>query len=159
MKNHIKTILFYLVVIALIIVVVSVIFQSTSQEKLVLADVVTYFEKDRVESFIIDEDYNLIMQVIKLDENGGLVEKNGEWETTEISYRLQSLGLFQEYCGEYVKTNTRLATYDIEPEATVPWWVSLLPGTVIIIVFVVLWFLMMRSAGGGSKLKRLPLPT
>ena len=153
MKNHIKTILFYLVVIVAIIAVVSVIFKGTKAEKLVLADVVEHFENDRVTSFVIDEKYNLIMEVIKTDEDGNFIQKeDGSFETEEVSYRLQSLGLFQEYCGDYVKNNANLTDYDIEPESTIPWWVSLLPSLFVILVVVVLWFFFMKSSGGGSKL-------
>ncbi len=158
MKNHLKTILFYVVLIGAIIAVVSVIFQSTSEEKLVLGDVVAYFESDRVESFVIDEDYNLTMSVIKQEGGQLLYKADGSgFLTEEKSYRLQSLSLFQEYCGDLVLRNQaegNLVTYDIEPETVYPWWVSLLPYAIIILVFIVLWFFMMNSAGhgGGSKL-------
>ena len=158
MKNHLKTILFYVVLIGVIIAVVSVIFQSTTEEKLVLGDVVAYFEDDRVESFVIDEDYNLTMSVIKKEGDTLLYKADGSGFLTEQkSYRLQSLSLFQEYCGELVLRNQaegNLVTYDIEPETVYPWWVSLLPYAIIILVFIVLWFFMMNSAGhgGGSKL-------
>ena len=90
MKNHMKTILFYLVVILAIVAVVSVIFQGTKEEKTVLADVVTFFEKDQVISFVIDDSYNLTMEIIKSQ------NADGSFETEERSYRLQSLALFQQ---------------------------------------------------------------
>ena len=124
MKNHLKTILFYVVLIGVIIAVVSVIFQSTTEEKLVLGDVVAYFEDDRVESFVIDEDYNLTMSVIKKEGDKLLYKADGSGFLTEQkSYRLQSLSLFQEYCGELVLRNQaegNLVTYDIEPETVTP---------------------------------------
>ena len=154
MKNQLKTILFYVLLIGIIIAVVATIFHGTSTAKPVLGDVVSYFETDRVTHFVIDEDFNLTMTVIKTNETGGLVQNaDGSWVTEEVSYRLQSLAVFQEYCGEYVKNNANLGTYDIEPETVYPWWVSLLPYAIIIIVFVILWFVMMRSSGhGGSRL-------
>ena len=154
MKNHLKTILLYVLLIAVIIGVVATIFQSTEEEKIVLGDVVAYFESDRVVSFLIDENYYITMQVIKQDAAGNLQTKaDGSWDTTEISYQLRSLDLFNEYCGDRVKSNANLIDYDIEPQTTYPWWVSLLPYALIIIAVVVLWMFMMRSAGGpGSKL-------
>ncbi|MBQ3483727.1 MAG: ATP-dependent zinc metalloprotease FtsH [Clostridia bacterium] len=154
MKNQLKTILFYVLLIGIIIAIVATIFHGTSNAKPVLGDVVGYFEADRVQSFTIDESFNLTMKVIKTDGAGGLLQNaDGSWQTEEISYRLQSLGVFQEYCGDYVKTNANLQSYDIEPETVYPWWVSLLPYALIIILFVVLWFFMMRSSGhGGSRL-------
>jgi len=154
MKNHLKTILLYVLLIAVIIGVVATIFQSTEEEKIVLGDVVTYFESDRVVSFLIDENYYITMEVIKLDAAGAPEKKaDGSFATTEISYQLRSLDLFNEYCGDYVKTNKNLQDFDIEPQTTYPWWVSLLPYALIIVALVVLWMFMMRSAGGpGSKL-------
>ena len=154
MKNHLKTILFYLLLIGIIIAVVATIFSGTTEEKLVLGDVVDYFEADRVQSFTIDEDYFLSMTVIKVNEAGELLKNaDGSFQTEQKSYQLQSLALFQEYCSEHVKNNVNLANYDIEPATTYPWWVSLLPYAIIIIVFIVLFVVMMNSAkGGGSKL-------
>ena len=154
MKSHFKTIAFYVVLILAIFLLVSLIFNGTKEEKLVLADVVEYFEADRVVSFVIDEEYNLIMQVISVDENGGMKKNaDGKWITEERSYRLQSIALFEEYCHDYVTANTNLETYDIQPESVTPWWVSLLPFAIIIIGFIVLFMVMMNSSGGaGSKL-------
>ena len=153
MKEHLKTILFYLLLIGVIIAVLATIFHRTSDEKLLLSDVVGYFESDRVVSFVIDEDYRLTMKVIKTAEDGTLLRgEDGSFVTTEVSYQLRSLQVFEDYCGQY-RTNANLVTYEIEPQTTYPWWVSFLPYLIVIIVFVVLWFFLLGSArGGGSKL-------
>ncbi|MBE6630643.1 MAG: ATP-dependent zinc metalloprotease FtsH [Ruminococcaceae bacterium] len=155
MKKHLKSILFYLLLVGVIIAVVTIIFQKTEEEKLVLSDVVTYFEKDNVQEFVIDENYYLVMTVIKTDKDGNRIQKaDGGFETEQIGYQLLSLGLFQEYCGELVTQNHQnpdghLQKYDIQPITPTPWWVSILPYAVIILVFVVLWFFMMSSTAGG----------
>ena len=147
MKKHIKSIILYLLLFTVIIVVVSTIFQQTKEEKVVLGEVVTYFKEDKVVSFVIDEDYYITMTVIKA------TAPDGTHQTEEISYQLRSIDLFNDYCGEYIKTNSQLKTFDIEPQTVTPWWVSLLPYALIIIVVIVLWVVMMRSAGGpGAKL-------
>ena len=155
MKKHLKSILFYLLLIGVIITAVSFIFQSAEEEKLLLSEVVTYFKEDRVQDFTIDEDYYLNVTVIKaLGPDGKpLANAAGVVETEIKGYQLQSVGLFQEYCGEYVASNTNLKEYDILPPAQTPWWVSFIPYAIILLVFMVLWFFMMGSAGqGGSKL-------
>ena len=153
MKEHLKTILFYLLLIGVIIAVLATIFHRTSDEKLLLSDVVGYFESDRVVSYVIDEDYRLTMKVIKTAEDGTLLRgEDGNFVTTEVSYQLRSLQVFEDYCGQY-RTNANLVTYEIEPQTTYPGWVSFLPYLIVIIVFVVLWFFLLGSArGGGSKL-------
>ena len=167
MKKHLKTLLLYLVMITLVIVVVSAIFRGKEEEKLVLSGVVDLFEQDRVVSFEIDTNYNLIMQVIKVDEEtGAFILASPEdpakgYVLEEKSYQLQSLSLFQEYCGHYIidkdgdentTPNKNLVSYEIHPETTYPWWVSLLPYAGILIVLVILFFFMMGSPKGGGKL-------
>ena len=156
MKKHLKTIILYLVLIAVVIFTVATIFRGTESEKLVLGDVVELFEANRVTEFVIDESYNLTMQIIKVDEFGGwLKTADGSWDTYEVSYRLQSLAIFQEYCGDLIgtdKTSNLGSNYDIQPETVYPWWLSLLPYALILVVLVVLFFFMMRSAGGGGKM-------
>ena len=152
MKKSTKTLVFYLLLIAVVIALVATIFQSTEQEKIVLGDVVGYFEDDRVTAVTITEDYYLTMTVIQEDANGNEIkDAQGNFVTAEVAYQLRSLDLFNEYCGDYVKTNERLISFDIEPQTTYPWWVSFLPYAIIILVFVVLFFVMMRSAGGPGK--------
>ncbi|MBQ9801452.1 MAG: ATP-dependent zinc metalloprotease FtsH [Clostridia bacterium] len=154
MKKHIKSILLYLLLIGLVIAAVATIYQQTEEEKIVLGDVVAYFESDRVTSFLIDEKYYITMNVIKTDADGNFVTKeDGSFSTSEISYQLRSIDLFNEYCGDYVKNNANLTEYDIEPQSVTPWWVTLLPYLLIMVAVVVLYFFMMRSAGGpGAKI-------
>ncbi len=153
MKKHIKSIILYLLLFAVIIAVVSTIFQQTKEEKVVLGEVVGYFKEDRVVSFTIDEDYYISMHVIKKQGAEFIYNADGSFQTEEISYQLRSIDLFNEYCGDYVKSNINLKSFDIEPQTVTPWWVSLLPYALIIIVVIVLWVVMMRSAGGpGGKL-------
>ena len=153
MKKHLKSILFYLLLIGVIIAVVSIMFQSTEEEKLVLSDVVTYFEGDNVVEFFIDEDYYLSMTVIKTDALGNrLTKADGSFETEQKGYQLQSIGLFQEYCADLIPQCENLKTYEIQPITPTPWWVSFIPYAIILLVFVVLWFFMMGSSGHGSKL-------
>ena len=136
-KNHIKTILFYVVLFGLILTTASFLFQGHKTEKLVLADVVDYFEADRVESFVIDNKYYITLKVIKVDESGNLLTNDkGEWQLEEKSYKLRSVAIFEEYCNEYVKTNANLKTYDIQPEASYPWWISFLPSIIVIVLLV-----------------------
>ena len=152
MKKNIRTLIFYVVLIALVILMVATIFQNTEEEKIILGDVVGYFEADRVTYCVIDEDYYLTIKVIKTNEAGELLKTaTGEWDTEEVSYQLRSLQLFEDYCSEYVKTNKNLTHFDVEPVTTYPWWVSFLPYILIIVVFIVLFFFVMNSAGGHGK--------
>ncbi|MBQ2758120.1 MAG: ATP-dependent zinc metalloprotease FtsH [Clostridia bacterium] len=154
MKKHIKSIVLYLLLIGAVIFAVATIYNHTEKEKIILGDVVSYFEADRVTSFVIDGKYYITMNVIKQDAAGNLQTKeDGSFDTSEVAYQLRSVDLFNEYCGDYVKNNQNLKSYDIEPQAVTPWWVSMLPWLLIIVAAFLLYFFMMRSmAGPGSKI-------
>ena len=147
MKNYVKTILFYLLLIGVVILLVAAIFRNTKQEKLVFSDMVGYFKEDRVVSFVIDEKFNVNLKVIKTTGDGALqADADGKWVTEEVSYKLRSLQLFEDYCGEYVANNANLQSYEIEPETTYPWWVSLLPYLFILLLGVgLVVFFVLRS--------------
>lgn len=105
MKNHIKTILFYLLLVGVIIAVLATVFHSTKSEKLVLQDVVSFFKADRVTSFVIDKDYNLTMEVIKVDAEGNLVrDAEGKFVTGKARIRASHApafrGLLPSICGK-----------------------------------------------------------
>ena len=67
-------------------------------------------------------------------------------KTKKIEYRLQSLELFVEDCGEYYRTNKNLEKYDIKAPTVLPWWVSFLPYLIVIVIIVILYFAIMKTA-------------
>ncbi len=163
MKNYVKTILFYLLLFGVVLLLVLAIFRNTKQEKLKLSDMVGYFKDDRVVSFVIDEKYNVNLTVIKVNGDGALqADENGKWKTEEVSYKLRSLQLFEDYCGPYVTgdadagiaPNANLISYEIEPETTYPWWVSLIPYLILLLLIVaaVVFFVLRSPDGHGSRL-------
>ena len=171
-KGNFKILIFYFILIAAIIVSLSFMFNRQASEPLKYSDVLEYFESDRVKSFTVDENFNLIMNVYELDAEGKLnYDESGKCTNAVkegVVYRLQSLGLFVEdfskyYNGELdseVITNEsgeiiapkyrNLESFDIEPEKVYPWWVSFLPYIIVIVVIIILYFVVMKSAAGGG---------
>ena len=138
MKNNLKIILFYLVLIGVIIFVVAQLFSATHADKLVYSDIVTYFESEQVASFVVDEDYLLTMKLK---------------DQTQVSYQLKSLTIFRDDLGDLILEQKRagiIESYDYEPETVYPWWVSMLPYLIIIVLFIALWFYVMNQAVGGK---------
>ena len=144
MKNNFKIILFYIVLIALIILAVSQIFRTTEAkvEKLEnYSQVVEYFQNEKVKSFMVS-DKNYITLTLTDD--------------TQAGYQLSNINIFYNDLGELIlsqKSEGILTEYDYEPAATVAWWVSLLPYAIIIILFIFLWIFIMNQAvgkGGGK---------
>ena len=171
-KGNFKILIFYFILIAAIIVSLSFMFNRQTSEPLKYSDVLEYFESDRVKSFTVDEDFNLIMNVYELDAEGKLnYDESGKCTNAVkegVVYRLQSLGLFVEDFAKYqngdldseVITNEsgeiiapkyrNLESFDIKPEKVYPWWVSFLPYIIVIVVIIILYFVVMKSAAGGG---------
>ena len=158
MKHNFKAIIFYIVLIAIVVIAVSSLLGNTQQEKLIYSDIVEYFKTDAVVSFTVDEDYLLTMKVVDkghatIDEVTGKITSYDEKYLKEAAYQLRSLELFHTDLEDYIATNQNLTEYEYEPQTVYPWWVSLLPYAIVIILFVALWFFMMNQATGkGGKM-------
>ena len=169
MKSNFKVIIFYIVLIAAIVLSVSALMGSPKEnEDPVLSDVIGYFEKDAVIKFEVDENHYLTMEVASegavYGEDGKLVSYDAD-KLKKVEYQLSNLSLFQSLSEDYIKTNENLEYYDYLPEPVLPWWVSILPYVLIIIVFIILWVVMMNQTGkGGGRLNsfgkaRVKMPT
>ena len=145
-KNHIKTLLFYAVLIVGVLVAVAFLFHPADKEAITYSDVVEYFKNDQVINFVVDENMFIEMEVSELDENGKPIG-----DTKTIGYQFAGYPLLQSLEEYYLKENTNIVSYDIEPETQMPWWVSYLPFIIIIILGVVFWFFVVNQANGGKS--------
>ncbi len=155
MKRNIKTIIFYIALIAIIVVTVSTLFKGTNDKPKQYSDIVEYFKTDSVVSFVVDKNYYLTMNVVDpenatYDENGKVISFDEE-KLKEVGYQLRSLDLFHADLQEYVANNTNLTEYNYEPLDTIPWWVSFLPYLLMIAAFVGIWIFMSYQSGKGGR--------
>ena len=161
-KSNIKVLIFYVVLIAAIILALSLMFtnREDNSELKNYSEVVEYFREDAVKEFTVNEDNYISMSVydkaeIEKIKNGAEDAKPIEQlDTKTVGFQLQSLELFINDCGVYYADkgapNANLVSYNIEPATVLPWWVSLLPYAIVIIVVIVLWIVVMKNAGGGA---------
>ena len=161
-KSNIKVLIFYVVLIAAIILALSLMFtnREDNSELKNYSEVVEYFRADAVKEFTVNEDNYISMSVydkaeIEKIKNGAEDAKPIEQlDTKTVGFQLQSLELFINDCGVYYADkgapNANLVSYNIEPATVLPWWVSLLPYAIVIIVVIVLWIVVMKNAGGGA---------
>ena len=146
MKSSFKIILFYVVLIALVILAVSQVFRTTEAkiEKLeAYSQVVEYFQNEKVTGFVVsDGDYI----TLTLDDG------------TKAGYQLSNISIFYNDLGELIleqKSEGILTEYDYKPAKNYSWWISLLPYAILIIIFIVFWIFIMNQAvgkGGGGRL-------
>ena len=142
-KGSSKTLIFYLVLIAVVFFVVATMLNDSAEEKITYSDIVQLFKDEEVKKFEIDEDYTITIETHDINKG-------------PYTYRLLSLDIFYNDMNELVQEQFEsgiIEEYNYAEPANIPWWVSLLPYAILIILFVVLWVYMMRQASGkGGKM-------
>ncbi len=148
MKNNLKVILFYVALIAVIIVATAALFDSASSDELIYSEILDYFHEEKVIKFVVDGNNLLTMEVRTelADGSEGVAYKE---------YKLRDLSLFYSDLNELIleqKAAGIIEAYDFPPPTEIPWWVSFLPYLIVIGLFIFSWIFMMGQAGGrGTK--------
>ncbi len=148
-KSNLKIIIFYIVLILGVVLALSLMFQGTEPEVIQYSDVVDYFQRDAVKSFVVDSGNYIEMTVYTETDPAGIVIPD-DTKTKVVGFQLQSLSLFVQDLSNYYLTNTNLQSYDIQPMAETPIWMAFLPYLIVIVVFVILFFVISRQAAGGK---------
>ena len=136
MKNSIKVIIFYVVLIAIVLFASSVVFDTVEQEKTQYSDIIEYFVNEQIDSFVLTSDNEM---QLTLKDQSIVVYQLRSYDTYELNF---SEIAEQQYL-EGIITD-----YDIEPPTTYPWWLSLLPYALVIIFFIAMWVFVMNQANG-----------
>ena len=127
--------------IILLAVIYTMLTPRQEQEVLSYADVVEMFQKEEVESFVV-EGGNLI------------ITRKGAAETDPaVTYDLYDVGMFWNQLGDLIQQQKDagiISDYDFQTGYVAPWWLSMIPYLLIIVAFFALWYYMMNKAGGGG---------
>ena len=130
-----------LIMIILLAVIYTMLTPRQEQEALSYADVVEMFQKEKVESFVV-EGGNLI------------ITRKGAAETDPaVTYDLYDVGMFWNQLGDLIQQQKDagiISDYDFQTGYVAPWWLSMIPYLLIIVAFFALWYYMMNKAGGGG---------
>ncbi len=148
MKNGLKTILIYGLIVVAIIFLATQLFGDGDDAKLTYGEVVDIIEAGEYKDKEVSE--------IKIDKSGILVISFADKDTKEIKVELRDWRLFYEDVKEALEENDKIK-YDIEVPTTLPWWVSFLPYVLVIVILVILWWVFISkpvnkegmSGGGG----------
>jgi len=147
-KNGLKVAVWYVALIAVVIVVISLIYGGGSKTELTYGDIVNYFKDEQVEKFSVDYNTATLKLIVRAQEDGG--------KQSVLKYRLADVNVFlldmKDLIDEQYDAGI-ITEYDLKPATIVPWWVSFLPYVIIVIVFIVLWWYMMSQATGGKGSK------
>ena len=152
MKSNIKSIIWLIVIFAVIMAAVSL-FMTTlkDNEEFGYSDLVYLLEEDLVTSFEVDGNLSISITslVYQLDENGNKVldangnplykkDSKGENETEKFKYQLsynfqlEQINKLAE--ANYLNENGNLKHYDYEEPAQTPWWQVILPYVILFVI-------------------------
>ncbi|MBQ9978265.1 MAG: ATP-dependent zinc metalloprotease FtsH [Clostridia bacterium] len=144
MKNNVKVILFYVLLIATIFVAVFAIMGNpSSNQEPIFSDIMELFAEDRVKEFEVSSENVLTLIVYKTDKEGVLTDVTG-LKTEKISYKLRDVELFREEFEKY-QGNKNLEKYDYKPLATYPWWLSLITTILPLAVMAFFFYYLMKQ--------------
>ena len=140
-KGGFRDIGFY-VVLFIIAIGIFVLFSQTGKPQMIpYSEVVDLFEKEQVESFLLDGD-TLTLQLKDM---------------TVVSHELYSSSIFYNDLGDLInkqRTAGTLSEYDYNVGFVAPWWMMILPYVGVVVVMGILWMVMMNRTGGGEKAMR-----
>lgn len=142
MKNSYKIFIFYAVLIIVILVAATALFNRSASDRIIYSDVISMFKNGEVKAFEIDDRNNLAM-----------VTQEGD----VVLYKLRSLELFYSDLNELITEQYEkgiITDYDMPAPVEIPWWVSLIPYIIIIVLMIALWIYVMNQAAGrgGGRL-------
>ena len=179
MKKNLKQILFYVVLIAVVIIVCVMLFTKNDGAGMKYSDVVEAFKTEQVESFVMGNN-NVLKITFKegadLAEEFGSKNKDGKFTA---SYKVVSLGLFHADLGELI-AEQMAPTYKVDdngqimldengnkiidkapiltgeytPPAEYSAWLTYIPIILVVVALIVMYIIMTRqiSNGGPGKM-------
>ena len=136
-RSFVREILFYVVIFAIIIVMLSTLLQNDAKATAIehYSELGSYIEKDEVKSVYVANNNKVTVTL-----------RNDEVKTYNLAY----VSFFHDDYSDTLQKNG--VTVEYQPATTLPWWVSLLPTLFIIILFVVIYFISFnKMSGGGGK--------
>ncbi|MCQ2770528.1 MAG: AAA family ATPase, partial [Clostridia bacterium] len=143
MKSPLKTIIFYVAIIAIVIILASTLLGNLGKANTInYSDIIDMFAKDEVTHF-------------EISAKNVLTVKNVNGKTYTKVLRSPDLFLYdiESYLQDRLDGNTKLESYEIaEPQQT-SWFMSFLPYIIMTVLIFGLWIFMMNRAGGGSQIQ------
>ena len=138
MKNNMKILLFYVILISVIITTTAMVLGGATPEKTHYSDIVRYFNDEQVRSFTITGDNTIVLNTV----SGDIIE-----------YKLRDYQLFMLSYGELIDSQLAdnvIEGYDIEEPFTLPFWATyLIYGFLLFVLIMVFIFITNKSAGGA----------
>ncbi len=140
MKNNLKSITFYVILIVAILVAVSVILGGTKKAEVNYSDLTELFQTEQVKEFEVDGKNKVI-----------ITTQDGR----EIKYGLRDFAVFYNDFRELILAQKEagiIQKYNYAPVDSIPWWLNFLPYLLLMLLMGFVTFYMIRQANGGGKI-------
>ncbi len=152
MKKNTKHIIFYVALIAVVILICAMLFQQESKN-MKYSDVVAAFTKGDVVEFTIDKNNVLTMTFEKNSEYEQFPHTDSEDKTQiYVQYRLASLSIFHADLGDTIVEQISAGTLSGEYVAPTQYsaWLSWIPIILIVVALIAMYVIMTRMMGAGG---------
>ena len=122
MKKNLKSLSFYIILFMIILLLVSYLYSAPATEEKYYSDLVHDVQSGVVTKLVVVDDVASVT----------LIDK------TQYDVTLPSKAIFHSDLWDSIKKQIDAGTliYDPQPTPTVPWWLSMLPGFVLVILFI-----------------------
>lgn len=138
-NNSLRDIGFYVLVFIILISTVVLLSQSAKPEEPIYSEVVEYFQKEQVDSFVVEG--NVLTLYLKNS-------------VRPVEHQLYDVGMFYNDLGDLIKQQRKAGTlkeYDYKQGYVAPWWMVFVPYAVLFLIFIVLWYFMFSKGMGGDN--------
>ena len=130
-----RQLLLYVVLFGVIIVMLSSLFYKDTEGTVIdnYSELAGYVQRDEIKEVYVHNTGDVTITL-----------RDGSQKSYELAY----VDMFYQDFQETLLANGVVIEY--QPQATMPWWVSLLPTLFIIILFVVIYFISVKRMGGAG---------
>ena len=143
-SNRFRQLGFYVIMLVLMLAsVYSMMKDATPDVELTYSDVLNLFREEKVESFALSMDGELVMELKQKDENG----------LKTYTVDMASFSAFYNDLNDTIQEQLAAGTlkeYDYIPAEEPSIWLSFVPYLLMLVLFGGFWFFMMRKVQGGD---------
>ncbi len=158
MKNAFKSISFYIIVIAVIVLGAMLLNSLVPGAELQNSELIDQISAGNVEKIVLNDKDSLDVAVVTLKEEAEITRLNENGKTEKIKlkpvikYEVNVLDDFDAYVTKLLADSEGKATFSyIVKNAHTPGWVSFIPVVLMLIMVVIFLFVFMGQSNGGGK--------
>ncbi len=150
MKRGLKTAIFYVALVGVILIATAALWNSIPREGLSYSDVIKYFKDEKVISFEVNTSDKLTMQLRDKDASGNESRR-------EVTYNLRSFDLFIYDLGDLINDQYErgvIEKFEYPAPAAIPAWVSFIPYILVfgLMIFMVIFIMRQASGAPGGRM-------